>query len=135
MSSGEGEEGGGEGGRGGGGDSPFSNGEVLTNGEEVEMEVDGEEGRREEVDGEGGRGEEVMEEPIDVDSNPVDIEKILSFGRDLQALYTQLSSGRPSDTLKTLLQVCVSLHCGLCCIWFRARGDFHFVGHCLATEY
>ena len=112
VSSAEGEDGGGEGGRGGGGDSPFSNGEVLTNGEEVEMEVDGEGGRREEVDGEEGRGEEGMDEPIDIDSNPVDIEKILKFGRDLQSLYTQLSSGRPSDNLKTLLQVCVPC-CGL----------------------
>ena len=100
MSSGEGDEGtggggGGEMGRMGGGDSPFSNGEVLTNGEETEMEVDGEIGRR----------EGVREDPVEVDHTPVAIEKILAFGRDLQALHTQLSSGNPSETLKTLLQV------------------------------
>ena len=94
MSSGEGEEVG----RGGEGDSPFSNGEVLTNGEDTEMEVDGDGGRREERDGE-------REEPIDVDHNPVAIEKILAFGRELQALHTQLSAANPRDHMKTLLQV------------------------------
>lgn len=99
MSSGEGDEGsggggGGEMGRTGEGDSPFSNGEVLTNGEETEMEIDGEVGRR-----------EVAEDPVDIDHTPVAIEKILAFGRDLQALHTQLSAGNPSESLKTLLQV------------------------------
>lgn len=107
MSSAEGDEGsgggaGGEMGRMGGGDSPFSNGEVLTNGEETEMEVDGEIGRREEG---------VTEDPVDVGHGPVAIEKILAFGRDLQALHTQLTSGNPSETLKTLLQVQAVLVC------------------------
>ena len=94
VSSGEGEEVG----RGGEGDSPFSNGEVLTNGEDTEMEVDG--------DGGGGRREMGgREEPIDVDHNPVAIEKILAFGRELQALHTQLSAAHPRDHMKTLLQV------------------------------
>ena len=76
-----------------GGDSPFSNGEVLTNGEEADMEVDGEEDRED-----GGNVETE-------DCGPVPIEKILAFGRDLQSLHTKLSSSHPGDQLKTLLQV------------------------------
>ena len=99
MSSGEVGEEGGRGG-GGGGESPYSNGEVLTNGEEVDMEVDEGEGEGEEV-----KERTVEEEVIDVERNPVAIEKILAFGRDLQALHTRLSSGHSNDILKTLLQV------------------------------
>ena len=92
-----------EGGRGGGGgESPYSNGEIITNGEEADMEVDGEEGEEEEKE----RMVEEEEEVIDVERNPVAIEKILAFGRDLQALHTHISSGHSNDDhLKTLLQV------------------------------
>ena len=86
---------------GGGGDSPYSNGEILTNGEEAEMEVEEEGGRRRESTAE----EEVVEE----ERNPIDTEKILAFGRDLQSLLTRLSPGHSSDHLKTLLQVRESL--------------------------
>lgn len=44
-------------------------------------------------------------EGMDFDSNPVAIERILSFGRDLQALYTRLTSTKPNEQLKTMLQV------------------------------
>ena len=37
--------------------------------------------------------------------NPVDIEKVLSFGRDLQALFNQVTASKPNDKLKTMLQV------------------------------
>ena len=42
---------------------------------------------------------------MDFDSNPVAIERILSFGRDLQALYTRLTATKPNEQLKTMLQV------------------------------
>ena len=89
-----------EGGRGEGGDSsPFSNGEVITNGEEADMEIDGEERVREEEEEEEG-------EVIETDHSSVPIEKILAFGRALQALHAQITSTtHPSDNLKTLLQV------------------------------
>lgn len=115
MSSGEGEEVDGGGGEMGGGDSPFSNGEVLTNGEETEMEVDGEGERGEELEGDRG-------DPIDVDHSPVAIERILAFGRDLQALHTELSTGHPSDHLKTLLQVCWT-YCLIYTIHWSPRDD------------
>ena len=99
MSSGElGEE---EGRGGGGGESPYSNGEIITNGEEAAMEVDGVEEEEEKVEEE--------EEVIDVERNPVAIEKILAFGRDLQALHTLISPGHSNDHLKTLLQVQTAL--------------------------
>ena len=103
MSSGDGEEVGGGSGEGGrGGASPLSNGEVLTNGDVMEMEVDGDDGDR-------GRGEEEegegSDEVINEDRSPVAIEKILAFGRDLQALHSRLSSEQPNNHLKTLLQV------------------------------
>ncbi|CAI8038699.1 Ran-binding protein 9 [Geodia barretti] len=102
VSSGEvGEE---EGRGGGGGESPYSNGEVMTNGEEADMEVDGDEGEEEKE-----RMIEEEEEVIDVERNPVAIEKILAFGRDLQTLHTRVSSGHSNDHLKTLLQDSFSL--------------------------
>ena len=103
VSSGEvGEE---EGRGGGGGESPYSNGEVMTNGEEADMEVDGDEGEEEKE-----RMIEEEEEVIDVERNPVAIEKILAFGRDLQTLHTRVSSGHSNDHLKTLLQVKENLY-------------------------
>ena len=42
---------------------------------------------------------------IDFDQNPVAIERVLAFGRDLQALYTKLTSSKPNEQLKTMLQV------------------------------
>ena len=88
VTSSEGEEGG-----RGAATSPHSNGELLTNGEEAEMEVDEEE------------KETTEDEVVDMERNPVAIEKILAFGRDLQALHTRLAAGHSADTLKTLLQV------------------------------
>ena len=70
--------------------------------ETMAMEVDsplllpGEEGER----GERGRGT-----TVDLD-NPVDIEKVLAFGRDLQSLFNQVTASKPNDKLKTMLQVC-----------------------------
>ena len=107
------------------GDSPFSNGDVLTNGDEMDMEVDGDEGvRREEEEGEeeeeegrrkGREGvQSSSEEPLDLDHNPVAIERILAFGRELQSLHTKLSGGSPSEQTKRLLQVSSpSIHSGL----------------------
>ena len=37
--------------------------------------------------------------------NTVAIEKILAFGRDLQALFTKLTASKPNEQLHTLLQV------------------------------
>ena len=37
--------------------------------------------------------------------NPMDIEKVLSFGRDLQALFNQVTASKPNDKLKIMLQV------------------------------
>ena len=70
--------------------------------ETMSMEVDsplllpGEE--REEAEG-GERGATVDLE------NPVDIERVLAFGRDLQALFNQVTANKPNDKLKTMLQV------------------------------
>lgn len=42
---------------------------------------------------------------VDFDCNPVAIERLLSFGRELQGLFSHLTSSTPSEHLKTLLQV------------------------------
>ena len=42
---------------------------------------------------------------VDFDCNPVAIERLLSFGRELQGLYSHLASSKPSEDLKTMLQV------------------------------
>ena len=42
---------------------------------------------------------------VDLDRNPVAIEKVLGFGRDLQAHYSRLTTSKPNEQLKTLLQV------------------------------
>ena len=56
----------------------------------------------EEEEGEGGeRGRGAT---VDLE-NPVDIEKVLAFGRDLQALFNQVTASKPNDKLKTMLQV------------------------------
>ena len=42
---------------------------------------------------------------VDLDHNPVDIERVLSFGRDLQVLFSRITGSRHEDKLKTMLQV------------------------------
>ena len=42
---------------------------------------------------------------VDLDRNPVAIEKVLGFGRDLQAHYSRLTISKPNEQLKTMLQV------------------------------
>ena len=42
---------------------------------------------------------------MDFDRNPVAIERLLTFGRDLQALYSRLTSTHPNEQLKATLQV------------------------------
>ena len=70
--------------------------------EAMAMEVDSPlllPGEEEEEGGGRGRGA-----AVDLD-NPVDIEKVLAFGRDLQALFNQVTASKPNDKLKTMLQV------------------------------
>ena len=43
---------------------------------------------------------------VDLDHNPLDIERVLAFGRELQSLFSQITSAKPDDKLKTMLQVC-----------------------------
>ena len=45
------------------------------------------------------------ETAVDLCHNTVAIEKILAFGRDLQALFTKLTASKPNEQLHTLLQV------------------------------
>lgn len=42
---------------------------------------------------------------VDLDHNPMDIERVLAFGRDLQSLFSQVTASKPNDKLKTMLQV------------------------------
>ena len=42
---------------------------------------------------------------VDLDHNPVDIERVLAFGRELQSLFTKVTASKPNETLKTMLQV------------------------------
>ena len=56
-----------------------------------------------------GEGEEERERvgtAVDLE-NPVDIERVLVFGRNLQTLFNQLTANRPNDKLKAMLHVCV----------------------------
>ncbi len=46
---------------------------------------------------------------VNLDSNPVAIERVLAFGRDLQVMYSELKTNKPNKQLKTLLQVCKSI--------------------------
>ena len=64
------------------------------------MSVDTEEDGAMEVDQQGG---------VDLDTNPVAIERVLGFGRDLQALYSGLTASKPNEPLKTMLQVQLTL--------------------------
>lgn len=49
---------------------------------------------------------------VDFDRNPLAIERLLTFGRDLQTLYSRVTSSRPNEQLKTMLQVHVLLRGG-----------------------
>ena len=42
---------------------------------------------------------------VDLDHNPVDIERVLAFGRELQSLFTQVTVDKPNDKLKSMLHV------------------------------
>ena len=42
---------------------------------------------------------------VDLDHNPVDIERVLAFGRDLQSLFSQVTVDKPDDKLKSMLHV------------------------------
>ncbi|XP_064398306.1 ran-binding protein 10-like isoform X2 [Halichondria panicea] len=46
---------------------------------------------------------------VNLDSNPVAIERVLAFGRDLQVMYSELKTNKPNKQLKTLLQDSFSL--------------------------
>ena len=52
-----------------------------------------------------GEGEEErVGTAVDLE-NPVDIERVLVFGRNLQTLFNQITANRPNDKLKTMLHV------------------------------
>ena len=53
---------------------------------------------------------------VDFDRNPVAIERVLSFGQDLQALYGRLTASKPNDQLKNMLQVYIP------CIVYTGNG-------------
>ena len=48
-------------------------------------------------------------EPINFDSDSSKVEKLLSFGRELQSLFTEVTQDRPNRTLQKLLQDSFSL--------------------------
>ncbi len=54
--------------------------------------------------------DQVENNDINLDSNPVAIERVLAFGRDLQAMYSGLKTNKVNEQLKTLLQVCKLLY-------------------------
>ena len=114
------------------GDSPFANGEVSMNGgglEESAMEVDGPastgtagESSREDKGQQcttqswyaaGNDSNYCPAEAVDFDRNPVAIERLLTFGRDLQALYSRLTATHPNEQLKATLQVSYSERLGV----------------------
>ena len=81
---------------------------------EMDMEVDEDEGGRREGDRrrESEETQSSSERPLDLDHNPVAIERILAFGRELQSLHTKLSGANPSEQTKRLLQVtCLVIVC------------------------
>ena len=42
---------------------------------------------------------------VDLDHNPMDIERVLSFGRELQSLFSRVTGAKQDDKLKAMLQV------------------------------
>lgn len=48
-------------------------------------------------------------EPINFDSDSSRVEKLLTFGRHLQTLYTEITQDQPNKSLQTLLQDSFSL--------------------------
>ena len=81
------------------------------NGDRERVESDVDEAMAMEVDsplllpgeGEGESGR--REGGVDLDHNPVHIERVLAFGRDLQSLFNKVTATKPNDKLKTMLQV------------------------------
>ena len=58
-----------------------------------------------EVDTSIGEGCGSEGEGLNFEQNPLAVEQLLGFGRELQALYSRLTESKPNDQLKELLQV------------------------------